>query len=239
MFSLSRILFFSVMAICFVFVLSDVSGNTINTQRPVKRREWTKAAKVWTARSCVGEAGFDAVDECMAIAWVYATRATETKSGYLEVVKKYSAAIKRHSTHRRPWILQLDETMEKPQDWPNLKWRVHRHLWRKILTGLDEWAKGRVPNPIPKANHYGSEDDAKRARYVKRWKKLPAPPEFRNWFFDSREIQRKSKIDWSEVNYWRTVYWPDSKNTDKRDLLLRKGEFRYGNLIIDKRRNLR
>ena len=154
-------------------------------ERPVRAREWTQQAKVLTARSCVGEAGFEAVDECMAIAWVYATRARETKMGYVKIVKRYSAALKAHSMHRRPWIRELNLKGDKPENWPSLNWRVHRYLWKQLLVRLDEWARGKVPNPIPDANHYGSEGDAKRARYVRRWKKLEAPPEFKNWFFDS------------------------------------------------------
>lgn len=239
MFSFRKVLLFLIVVTSFVFISDSVSSNALRTQRPVKHREWTREAKVWTARSCVGEAGFEAIDECMAIAWVYATRAAETRSNYLEVVKKYSAAIKSHSLHRRPWILQLDMSMEKPEDWPNLRWNVHKRLWRKILSSLEEWSKGRVPNPVPKANHYGSEGDAKRARYVRRWKKLSAPPKFKNWFFDSRVIVKKDKLNWSEVNYWKIVYLPDSGSVKKGQVILKKGEVRYGNLIIDNRKNLR
>lgn len=172
-------------------------------ERPIRARDWTQQAKVLTARSCVGEAGFDALDECIAIAWVYATRARETKMGYVEVVKRYSAALKSHSAHRRPWINELNLRGDKPDSWPQLRWGVHRHLWKRMLSRLDDWAKGTVPNPLPDANHYGSEGDAKRARYVRRWKKLDAPPEFKNWFFDST-AKKTAKVN-SEWNLHRSV----------------------------------
>ena len=242
MFSLSRVLFFSVAVMCLVTTPGSVTGNALRAERPVKHREWTREAKVWTARSCVGEAGFDAIDECMAIAWVYATRATESGMDYLKVVKRYSAALKQHSSHRRPWILQLDESLEKPEDWPNLRWGVHKHLWKNLLVSLDRWARGNVPNPVPNADHYGSKADATRARYVKRWKKLKTPG-FRNWFFNSRIKEEKENIAWSEAEYWESGYWLSTKETMKKGrtkgVLLRPGEIRYGNLIIDKSRNVR
>lgn len=242
MFSLSRVLFFLAVALCFVMTPNNVASNTLRAQRPVKYREWTKEAKVWTARSCVGEAGFDAVDECMAIAWVYATRAEESGMDYLKVVKRYSAAVKRHSTHRRPWILQLDTSLEKPEDWPNLRWGVHKHLWKNLLASLDQWARGRVPNPVPEADHYGSKADATRARYVRRWKKLKTP-KFKNWFFNSRIKEKKGDIDWSEVDYWKSGYGLMTKSFIKKgrheEVLLKANEIRYGNLIIDKSKKLR
>ena len=185
--TLSKILLLSVAAAILIFWVGTADGKVFPSQRPVKAREWTKTARVWTARSCVGEAGFEAIEECMAIAWVYATRATENKKAYLWIVKRYSAAVKKHSTHKRPWILQLNHTMEKPKDWPKLKWGVHKHLWRKMLQELDKWSKGLIPNPVPGANHYGSQVDARRAKYVRRWKRLEAPGEFKNWFFNSKE----------------------------------------------------
>lgn len=189
--ALKRILFLCFVIATFLFCLGATpAGSIFNLQRPIKAKQWTRAAKVWTARSCVGEAGFEALDECIAIAWVYATRAKESGKDYLWIVKRYSAAIKRHSLHNRPWILQLDHTLKKPDDWPELRWGVHKHLWKKMLTRLDSWARGFVPNPVPDANHFGSKGDAQRAAFVRRWKRLETPEGFKNWFFDSRSNEK-------------------------------------------------
>jgi len=163
------------------------AAESTGVNKPIPAKQWTEKAKVWTARSCVGEAGFDAVEECMAIAWVYATRANDTSRTYLWIVKRYSSAIKRHDEHDRPWIFELNADGEKPENWPPvLSWKRHRPMWSEILEGLDAWAKGDVPNPVPGANHYGSVVDARRALYVRKWTKLEAPGHFRNWFFDSK-----------------------------------------------------
>jgi len=171
------------------------------SQKPIKPRQWNTRTKVWLARSCVGEAGFGLVslegsthDECIAIAYVYAERARATGWKLEKVIRKYSAAVKRHSLHTRPWLLELDADLKKPKSWPDtIKWSVYKELWKKRLTLLDDWASGKLPNPIPGANHYGGGMDARRAEHVYRWKRLPAPPHFRNRFYTSliKENPRK------------------------------------------------
>jgi hypothetical protein len=158
--------------------------------RPVRAQDWTKEAKLWTARSCVGEAGFGAIEECLAIAWVYATRVRGTRQSFVSVVRKYSAAVKDHERHRRPWIRQLNLDGTMPADWPQLNWGYHGRMWKKTLAELDAWARGKRPNPVVGANHYGSHRDAQRARYVRKWKRLKAPEHFKNWFFDSTIIDK-------------------------------------------------
>jgi len=164
-----------------------------STRRPIKAHEWTNDARLWTARSCIGEAGFGALEECVAIAWVYATRSRGGSQSFVSLVRKYSAAVKEHEGHRRPWIRQLTLDGEKPEDWPQLDWGYHARLWKKTLAELDAWAKGKRPNPIIGANHFGSYADARRARYVKRWKRLKAPEYFKNWFFDSTVVDKRFK----------------------------------------------
>ena len=154
--------------------------------RPVAIEEWTEEAKVWTARSCVGEAGFDAVAECAAIAWVYATRANAGNKAYLEIVRQYSGAIKRHSSHCRPWIFGLNLEGTKPKGWPrNMLWSKHNVLWRKLLVSLDEWAQGYVANPALGANHYSSRFEA-RVAYANGWTVVDTPEYFKNVFLNSR-----------------------------------------------------
>jgi hypothetical protein len=162
---------------------------------PIKSKHWDRDTKIWLARSCVGEAGFGVVtdnkishDECMAIAWVYATRAKQTGWRLQKVIRRYSAAIKRHSTHQRPWLMELNAQAHRPPSFPNtLNWRYHRKLWKDKLAWLDRWARGHVANPVPNANHYGGDMDAYRVESIYRWKRLPAPKHFKNRFYTSYE----------------------------------------------------
>lgn len=136
---------------------------------PIPKKAWDESTKVWLGRSCVGEAGWN-VDECIAIAWVYATRYKRIgRAGKFEnIIKKYSAAVKQKSTHKRPWILFLNLKATRPERWPDkLNWKIHRPLWLDILSSLDEWAKGKHPNPVPTANHYGGPMDRPRNAWVK------------------------------------------------------------------------
>ena len=153
---------------------------------PVPRKQWTPRARIWTARSCVGEAGWLALEECTAIAWVYAKRARDNYKPYLWIVRRYSAATKSHEAHRRPWLLKLRPDNRRPDGWPgNLSWRKYKPLWVAVLDHLDRWATGKIPDQLPEANHFGSGMDAKLVKH--RWKRVEAPDEFRNWFFNSRE----------------------------------------------------
>jgi len=135
---------------------------------PIPKRQWTSEAKLWTARSCVGEAGFGAVQECIGIAWVYATRAKHYGSPYVVLVKKYSSAVKAHEKHRRGWIFDLQLNGTKPKKWPkHLSWKNHKPLWFRILKTLDLWAQGLVPNPVPGANHFGGKMDTPGIRWIR------------------------------------------------------------------------
>lgn len=155
--------------------------------RPIPEEEWDESVKLWVARSCAGEAGFDAVDECIGIAWVYATRWNGLKKSnikFVDVVRKYSAAIKHKSTHTRRWILNLNLGGKKPVGWPNrLRWKNHKDMWNEILFALDEWVDGKRPNPVLGADHFGGSMD-KPGKYWVRI--LPSNGmKFRNRFYRS------------------------------------------------------
>lgn len=131
-------------------------------------RQWTPETKLWLGRSCVGEAGFHAVDECSAIAWTYATRAKETGMPFLKLVRRYSAAIKTHEKHRRGWIFELQLDGSKPKGWPKrLKWGHYRRPWLDLLGMLDHWAKGKIENTVPGANHFGGTMDTPGISWVR------------------------------------------------------------------------
>jgi hypothetical protein len=162
---------------------------------PISKTEWTSKNKTLLGRSCVGEAGFDAVDECAAIAWIYAKRARAHRWPLSKMMRRYSAALKPHERHRRPWLFELELKGTRPRSWPaGLSWRKHRILWGKLLAMLDRWARGEVQDPLPDADHFGSRQDARRALYVRRWYRLETPAGFRNWFFDSSKKVKFRKI---------------------------------------------
>ena len=135
---------------------------------------------------CVGESGFWAEDECMAIAWIYARRARLVGWPLLKMIRRYSAATKPHEVHRRPWIFELDAKAEKPKHWPKtIRWQRHRKAWLNLLARLDRWKDGHEPDPMPEADHYGSYRDANQSRYVRTWKRVEAPAGFKNLYFNS------------------------------------------------------
>ena len=160
---------------------------------PVKNKHWNTATKVWLARSCVGESGFFAVNECMAIAWIYAKRSNAVGWTLLKMIRKYSAALKGHEMHRRRWIFELDAKAEKPEHWPStIRWKHHRKAWLNLLVQLDAWKLGEVPDPLPRADHYGSYRDANQSVRVRMWTRLKAPDEFKNLYFDSTTRHNKA-----------------------------------------------
>jgi hypothetical protein len=151
---------------------------------PSKHSERDDTA-VWLARSCVGEAGWQAAEsgECAAIWHIYAKRALATERPVLRVAKKYSAAIKR-GPHSRPWVLELDRDGRKPKGWPRqLMWRRYTDRWFHTLALADLFLEGRIEDPLPSAQHYGGRMD--RGLCLKTWTKLPADG-FVNWFYARR-----------------------------------------------------
>ncbi len=177
------------------FLLASAFSAGPEVEPPVSKSDWNTATKIWVARSCVGEAGFAARNECTAIAWVYRARSKTTGLPFLKTVRKYSAAIKRHSLHHRPWILELNEHSQKPKHWPtNLLWKNYENLWKELLVELDKWSLGEVPNLVPTADHFGSKADARIALYKRRWKRLKTPSYFKNWFFDSTRRTKKYEL---------------------------------------------
>lgn len=155
---------------------------TTNNNRPIPKNQWSPAAKLWLARSCVGEAGFDSYDECLGIAWVYATRSRENGHKFVTMVRLYSSAVKRKANKSRKWIFHLGLRGHKPKNWPKkLSWRPHRAHWLRLLSMLDDWAKGYYENPVEGANHFGSPTDSP----GRRWVKIRPKPlfSFRNIFY--------------------------------------------------------
>jgi hypothetical protein len=161
-----QVLFFLV-----ILLLAGVAGGSILT-RPVAPGEWDDVTRTWAARSCVGEAGFGRYDECGAILWVIAKKRDEVNGTrgdhpvtFLEVLTRYSAALKPHQGHPNPWLFDLNPGMEAPpKAWPRLSWPRHRALWNSTLAYVEAWAQGKIPDQYPTANEYGGPMDRHRAR---------------------------------------------------------------------------
>jgi hypothetical protein len=158
--------------------------------------DWNQKAREWTARSVIGEASFSSYGEATSIAWVYAKLLREQrekgkKLSYVIIVKEYSAAVKARSTHQRPWILELFIGMKAaPAGWPaKLSWKRHLKFWNRMLTVLDDWARGNRPDPTPMANEYGGVFDDPNA-LKGGWEKVPTPPKFMNHFWH-RKVEPK------------------------------------------------
>jgi len=150
---------------------------------------------LWLARSCVGEANFDSAEtgECAALLHVYAKRARLARKTIYEAVRKYSAAVKPRKNHPRPWVLQLNRNATQPKRWPKYKkkWLSVEYLWLDVLWLCDDFLKGKVTNPVPEADHYGSRVDEWRAVQQK-WRKLKVPRTFKNQFWNIN-VRRKKK----------------------------------------------
>jgi len=152
---------------------------------PILPAQWDETTRILLGRSCVGEAGFHAINECIAIAWVYVKRARTIGWPLKKVIRRYSAAVKPHSRHDRPWLFELNADGKRPESWPrHLSWPRHRAMWLDLLAEIDRWQAGEIKDPVPDADHYGSKQDARAARLVRRWRRIDTPG-FRNWFFDS------------------------------------------------------
>ena len=196
-----------------VLILSFMVGGAFSSavkdavdERPVPAEDWDDSAKLWAARSVVGEVGFirksrpgEIEDEYVSVLSVYAKRLREIRASrptdgwtFERVVRKYSAAVK--SFTRRRWLIQMDLDGSKPKSWPNDhgKWKsVHMPLWLDALDVVDRWARGEISTKTPTANHYGGAMDAYYAEKVLKWKRVKAPKYFGNRFYNSRILTGK------------------------------------------------
>lgn len=128
----------------------------------------------------------------MAIAWIYAKRSNLVGWTLLKMIRRYSAATKPHEVHRRPWLFELNAKGTKPANWPaSLSWSRHKEAWLTLLSKLEAWKQGEIPDPIPSADHYGSYRDANQSHHVRMWKRVRAPEGFKNLYFDSSTRHKK------------------------------------------------
>lgn len=174
-------------------VLGDAMDDGI--PRPVTDEEWTPEARLWLARSVLGEVGWRRPEEYSAVAWVYATRARNSKRyTFIQMVRTYSAAVKNRTNHRNPWLYELGPSMMRPPSWPEgPRWEgLHAVAWSEVLVWANEWAAGKRPNPCPGANHFGGIVDHYRA-VAKRWTRVKCTSKMRNRFYTSLRLRPRGK----------------------------------------------
>jgi hypothetical protein len=174
------------------------SAEEVQSVPIVSDEEWTDETKLWLARSLLGEVGWRRPGEYAAVAWVYATRAKLSKRhNFLEMTKRYSAAIRAPGKRRNPWLFELDFTRDKPSSWPDgPQWRgLHDEAWGEVLAFVDEWRLGRIANPCLGANHFGGYVDRHRAQAM-RWRRVKCSVKTRNRFYNSHQLEEV--LSWQE-----------------------------------------
>lgn len=174
---------------------------TSTTYAQVPDEQWDDNVRLWTARSVLGEVGWDRPGEFAAVLWVYANRASNSKRyTFYQMVKQYSAAVKPGNRHRNPWLFNLSADKTYPRGWPmkngvGPQWSgLHDESWIRTLSFVDEWQSGKVTNPCPRANHFGGSIDRHRAE-ISRWARAKCDESghkrFRNYFYDSTRLRSK------------------------------------------------
>lgn len=181
-----------------VVVVAVLAWASSAAAQVVPEDEWDDEAKLWLARSVIGEAGWRRPDEHTAIAYVYATRASQTtRYTFTEMVRRYSAAIRAPGKRSRPWLLELSFDCARPKSWPvdpvtkqgPLWGGLHSEAWRETLQWADEWQAGHHENPCPGANHFGGYQDVHRAQMAG-WKRLRCKTRMYNRFYNSKRKAR-------------------------------------------------
>lgn len=147
-------------SILFLFAGIAVAGD-----RPIEKHEFNNEVKVWAARSCIGEAGFNRHEECTAILWVLAKRARQAGVPFLTMIRNYSRPVKPRVNHPKPWLFYLDLNMkEKPLYWSSkLKWSKYQIYWNDTLRIVQKWSEGEIADQFPRANEFGGHGDTHRA----------------------------------------------------------------------------
>ena len=178
----------------FLGALTVRSAVDPDNARPVKAAQWNTDVATWGVRSVIGEVGWgnpkkpwEAANEWVSVMGVYAARVHETGWPLEKIIRKYSAAVKNPSIHKRAWLAGIQSGCYQPKGWPeNLKWSVHRPICEQAFLVLNRWANGDIATLTPSANHYGGVMDSWRADNVLRWSRVKAPVYYKNIFYNSR-----------------------------------------------------
>ena len=138
-------------------------------------REWQGVPlgpdpELWQARSCVGEAGFDDLEVCTAMAFVHLRRARLLGRSVVDMVRAYSSPVKGRTA--RSWVMMLHPTRPEPRGWPSrLPYARTQRRFEPVLRHVERVFAGVVPDPCAATEplHYGGP----------RWMDGPSPTGFR------------------------------------------------------------
>ena len=186
-------------SIATLFMLFLAALTVRGVTQPVRTSQWNTNVATSGVRSVIGEVGWgnpekpwEAANEWVSVMGVYAARVRETGWPLEKIIRKYSAAVKNPSIHKRAWLAGIQAGCYEPKGWPkNLKWSVHRPICEQAFLVLNRWANGDVKTLTPLANHYGGVMDSWRADNVLRWQRVKAPGYYKNIFYNSRVIKKQ------------------------------------------------
>ena len=151
---------------CVVVIICGWAATCVQAQAPLPAAQWTPRARLATARACRGEADWLSylTGDCTAIAWVLSKRwhahGRPRGRSYLELVRTYSSPLTGRSRRART-------TQQLP--WGPLTGRlaaVSRH-WLRTLRLVEAWGRGDVPDPCPRAVHWGGRGDSPQGAMVR------------------------------------------------------------------------
>ncbi len=109
----------------------------------------TLRAALLLARICVNEAGFDAPQDCVAIAEVVRTNSGVITPGALELHAPRATGARAALNAHQAWTQQLDAAGSEPASWhaahPGVPWSRYRARWLRVLRGCELIVRGVVP----------------------------------------------------------------------------------------------
>jgi hypothetical protein len=138
-------------------------------------REWTDEVKVWVARAMVAEAGWDEIEDQVAIAYVLLRRWRLARKQFprysmVTVIKKYCAGFRDVAfTKRQKWVKNLTLDAKRPKGWPNdISWRDYQEEWTEVLDLAETWRRGGLEDPCNgRAMYWGGPMDRPSKRMIK------------------------------------------------------------------------
>ena len=137
--------------------------------------KWQEQTKVWIARALVSEAGWEEINDHIAIAYVLFRRWRIALRSYprfsmISVIKKYCAGFgATAATPRQRWVRNLRIDGKRPRNWPSdIRWQDYRERWLKVLDTVEAWRKGGYSDPCRGlARYWGGPMDRPSQRMIR------------------------------------------------------------------------
>lgn len=135
----------------------------------IPAEQFDLSTRLWLARAMVGEAGWLARRDHIAIAYVLKRRWKTMRKRWSQirfktVVLSYSKALgggRREYTARQLWVRNLGFDLHKPKGWPQkISWKRHSKYWKSILKYVVQWGDGKLSDPCRgRSYHWGGYTD--------------------------------------------------------------------------------